>query len=150
MTTFFFIEMKKLIFNLIKLISLVLFCLIASFLVVLPLYFFSTNFSNLYTIVGISILLLTMIYFIVKICKNNSIKRNIVIALCTVIIISGLYTTFIFITQENRIMAIISLILTPMLCIFTSLITKIRSKNEKQTNFPFLYFVKFSCLWKCT
>ena len=123
--------MKKLIFNLIKLISLVLFCLIASFLVVLPLYFFSTRSSNLYTIVGISILLLTMIYFIVKICKNNSIKRNIVIALCTVIIISGLYTTFIFITQENRIMAIISLVLTPMLCIFTSLITKIRSKNEK-------------------
>lgn len=131
MTTFFFIEMKKLIFNLIKLISLVLFCLIASFLVVLPLYFFSTKSSNLYTIVGISILLLTMIYFIVKICKNNSIKRNIVIALCTVIIISGLYSTFIFITQENRIMAIISLVLTPMLCIFTSLITKIRSKNEK-------------------
>lgn len=123
--------MKKLIFNLIKLISLVLFCLIASFLVVLPLYFFSTKSSNLYTIVGISILLLTMIYFIVKICKNNSIKKNIVIALCTVIIISGLYTTFIFITQENRIMAIISLVLTPMLCIFTSLITKIRSKNEK-------------------
>ncbi|MBQ5647092.1 MAG: hypothetical protein IIV07_08505 [Treponema sp.] len=123
--------MKKLIFNLIKLISLVLFCLIASFLVVLPLYFFSTKSSNLYTIVGISILLLTMIYFIVKICKNNSIKRNIVIALCTVIIISGLYSTFIFITQENRIMAIISLVLTPMLCIFTSLITKIRSKNEK-------------------
>lgn len=131
MTTFFFIEMKKLIFNLIKLISLVLFCLIASFLVVLPLYFFSTKSSNLYTIVGISILLLTMIYFIVKICKNNSIKKNIVIALCTVIIISGLYSTFIFITQENRIMAIISLVLTPMLCIFTSLITKIRSKNEK-------------------
>ena len=131
MATFFFIEMKKLIFNLIKLISLVLFCLIASFLVVLPLYFFSTKSSNLYTIVGISILLLTMIYFIVKICKNNSMKRNIVIALCTVIIISGLYTTFIFITQENRIMAIISLVLTPMLCIFTSLITKIRSKNEK-------------------
>lgn len=131
MTTFFFIKMKKLIFNLIKLISLVLFCLIASFLVVLPLYFFSTKSSNLYTIVGISILLLTMIYFIVKICKNNSIKRNIVIALCTVIIISGLYTTFIFITQENRIMAIISLVLTPMLCIFTSLITKIRLKNEK-------------------
>lgn len=123
--------MKKLIFNLIKLISLVLFCLIASFLVVLPLYFFSTKSSNLYTVLGISILLLTMIYFIVKICKNNSIKRNIVIALCTVIIISGLYTTFIFITQENRIMAIISLVLTPMLCIFTSLITKIRSKNEK-------------------
>lgn len=123
--------MKKLIFNLIKLISLVLFCLIASFLVVLPLYFFSTKSSNLYTIVGISILLLTMIYFIVKICKNNSIKKNIIIALCTVIIISGLYTTFIFITQENRIMAIISLVLTPMLCIFTSLITKIRSKNEK-------------------
>lgn len=131
MTTFFFIEMKKLIFNLIKLISLVLFCLIASFLVVLPLYFFSTKSSNLYTIVGISILLLTMIYFIVKICKNNSIKKNIIIALCTVIIISGLYSTFIFITQENRIMAIISLVLTPMLCIFTSLITKIRSKNEK-------------------
>lgn len=131
MTTFFFIEMKKLIFNLIKLISLVLFCLIASFLVVLPLYFFSTKSSNLYTIVGISILLLTMIYFIVKICKNNSIKRNIIIALCTVIIISGLYSTFIFITQENRIMAIISLVLTPMLCIFTSLIAKIRSKNEK-------------------
>lgn len=131
MTTFFFIEMKKLIFNLIKLISLVLFCLIASFLVVLPLYFFSTRSSNLYTIVGISILLLTMIYFIVKICKNNSIKKNIIIALCTVIIISGLYSTFIFITQENRIMAIISLVLTPMLCIFTSLITKIRSKNEK-------------------
>lgn len=131
MTTFFFIEMKKLIFNLIKLISLVLFCLIASFLVVLPLYFFSTKSSNLYTIVGISILLLTMIYFIVKICKNNSAKKNIVIALCTFIIISGLYSTFIFITQENRIMAIISLVLTPMLCIFTSLITKIRSKNEK-------------------
>lgn len=131
MTTFFFIEMKKLIFNLIKLISLVLFCLIASFLVVLPLYFFSTKSSNLYTIVGISILLLSIVYFIVKICKNNSIKKNIVIALCTVIIISGLYTTFIFITQENRIMAIISLVLTPMLCIFTSLITKIRSKNEK-------------------
>lgn len=123
--------MKKLIFNLIKLISLVLFCLIASFLVVLPLYFFSTKSSSLYTVLGISILLLTMIYFIVKICKNNSIKRNIVIALCTVIIISGLYSTFIFITQENRIMAIISLVLTPMLCIFTSLITKIRSKNEK-------------------
>ena len=118
--------MKKLIFNLIKLISLVLFCLIASFLVVLPLYFFSTNFSNLYTIVGISILLLSIVYFIVKICKNNSIKKNIIITLCTVIIISGLYSTFIFITQENRIMAIISLILTPMLCIFTSLITKIR------------------------
>ena len=131
MTTFFFIEMKKLIFNLIKLISLVLFCLIASFLVVLPLYFFSTKSSNLYTIVGISILLLSIVYFIVKICKNNSIKKNIIIALCTVIIISGLYSTFIFITQENRIMAIISLILTPMLCIFTSLITKIRSKNEK-------------------
>lgn len=131
MTTFFFIEMKKLIFNLIKLISLVLFCLIASFLVVLPLYFFSTKSSNLYTIVGISILLLTMIYFIVTICKNNSIKKNIIITLCTVIIISGLYSTFIFITQENRIMAIISLVLTPMLCIFTSLITKIRSKNEK-------------------
>jgi hypothetical protein len=131
MTTFFFIEMKKLIFNLIKLISLVLFCLIASFLVVLPLYFFSTKSSNLYTIVGISIVLLSIVYFIVKICKNNSIKRNIIIALCTVIIISGLYTTFIFITQENRIMAIISLVLTPMLCIFTSLITKIRSKNEK-------------------
>ena len=131
MTTFFFIEMKKLIFNLIKLISLVLFCLIASFLVVLPLYFFSTKSSNLYTIVGISILLLTIVYFIVKICKNNSIKRNIIITLCTVIIISGLYSTFIFITQENRIMAIISLVLTPMLCIFTSLITKIRSKNEK-------------------
>ncbi len=131
MTTFFFIEMKKLIFNLIKLISLVLFCLIASFLVVLPLYFFSTKSSNLYTVLGISILLLTMIYFIVKICKNNSIKRNIVIALCTVIIISGLYSTFIFITQENRIMAIISLVLTPMLCIFTSLIAKIRLKNEK-------------------
>ncbi|MEE1059265.1 MAG: hypothetical protein U0K92_07775 [Treponema sp.] len=123
--------MKKLIFNLIKLISLVLFCLIASFLVVLPLYFFSTKSSNLYTIVGISILLLSIVYFIVKICKNNSAKKNIVIALCTVIIISGLYSTFIFITQENRIMAIISLILTPMLCIFTSLITKIRSKNEK-------------------
>ena len=131
MTTFFFIQMKKLIFNLIKLISLVLFCLIAYFLVVLPLYFFSTKSSNLYTIVGISILLLTMIYFIVKICKNNSIKRNIIITLCTFIIISGLYSTFIFITQENRIMAIISLVLTPMLCIFTSLITKIRSKNEK-------------------
>ena len=131
MTTFFFIEMKKLIFNLIKLISLVLFCLIASFLVVLPLYFFSTKSSNLYTIVGISIVLLSIVYFIVKICKNNSIKRNIIIALCTVIIISGLYSTFIFITQENRIMAIISLVLTPMLCIFTSLITKIRSKNEK-------------------
>ena len=123
--------MKKLIFNLIKLISLVLFCLIASFLVVLPLYFFSTKSSNLYTIVGISILLLTMIYFIVKICKNNSIKRNIIITLCTFIIISGLYSTFIFITQENRIMAIISLILTPTLSILTSLITKIRSKNEK-------------------
>lgn len=123
--------MKKLIFNLIKLISLVLFCLIASFLVVLPLYFFSTKSSNLYTIVGISILLLTIVYFIVKICKNNSAKKNIVIALCTFIIISGLYSTFIFITQENRIMAIISLVLTPMLCIFTSLITKIRSKNEK-------------------
>lgn len=131
MTTFFFIEMKKLIFNLIKLISLVLFCLIASFLVVLPLYFFSTKSSNLYTIVGISILLLSIVYFIVKICKNNSIKRNIIIALCTVIIISGLYTTFIFITQENRIMAIFSLILTPTLSILTSLITKIRSKNEK-------------------
>lgn len=123
--------MKKLIFNLIKLISLVLFCLIASFLVVLPLYFFSTKSSNLYTIVGISILLLSIVYFIVKICKNNSIKRNIIITLCTFIIISGLYSTFIFITQENRIMAIISLVLTPMLCIFTSLITKIRSKNEK-------------------
>ena len=123
--------MKKLIFNLIKLISLVLFCLIASFLVVLPLYFFSTKSSNLYTIVGISILLLTMIYFIVKICKNNSTKKNIIIALCTVIIISGLYSTFIFITQENRIMAIISLVLTPTLSILTSLITKIRSKNEK-------------------
>ena len=123
--------MKKLIFNLIKLISLVLFCLIASFLVVLPLYFFSTKSSNLYTIVGISIVLLSIVYFIVKICKNNSAKKNIVIALCTVIIISGLYSTFIFITQENRIMAIISLVLTPMLCIFTSLITKIRSKNEK-------------------
>ena len=131
MTTFFFIEMKKLIFNLIKLISLVLFCLIASFLVVLPLYFFSTNFSNLYTIVGISIVLLSIVYFIVKICKNNSAKKNIIITLCTVIIISGLYSTFIFITQENRIMAIISLVLTPMLCIFTSLITKIRSNNEK-------------------
>jgi hypothetical protein len=131
MTTFFFIEMKKLIFNLIKLISLVLFCLIASFLVVLPLYFFSTKSSNLYTIVGISIVLLSIVYFIVKICKNNSIKKNIIITLCTVIIISGLYSTFIFITQENRIMAIISLVLTPMLCIFTSLITKIRSKNEK-------------------
>lgn len=131
MTTFFFIEMKKLIFNLIKLISLVLFCLIASFLVVLPLYFFSTKSSNLYTIVGISILLLSIVYFIVKICKNNSAKKNIVIALCTVIIISGLYSTFIFITQENRIMAIISLILTPTLSILTSLITKIRSKNEK-------------------
>ena len=123
--------MKKLIFNLIKLISLVLFCLIASFLVVLPLYFFSTKSSNLYTIVGISILLLSIAYFIVKICKNNSIKKNIIITLCTVIIISGLYSTFIFITQENRIMAIISLVLTPLLCIFTSLITKIRSKNEK-------------------
>lgn len=123
--------MKKLIFNLIKLISLVLFCLIASFLVVLPLYFFSTKSSNLYTIVGISIVLLSIVYFIVKICKNNSIKKNIIITLCTVIIISGLYSTFIFITQENRIMAIISLVLTPMLCIFTSLITKIRSKNEK-------------------
>lgn len=131
MTTFFFIEMKKLIFNLIKLISLVLFCLIASFLVVLPLYFFSTKSSNLYTVLGISIVLLSIVYFIVKICKNNSIKRNIIITLCTVIIISGLYSTFIFITQENRIMAIISLVLTPMLCIFTSLITKIRSKNEK-------------------
>ena len=131
MTTFFFIEMKKLIFNLIKLISLVLFCLIASFLVVLPLYFFSTKSSNLYTIVGISILLLSIVYFIVKICKNNSIKKNIIIALCTVIIISGLYSTFIFITQENRIMAIISLVLTPTLSILTSLITKIRSKNEK-------------------
>ena len=123
--------MKKIIFNLIKLISLVLFCLIASFLVVLPLYFFSTKSSNLYTIVGISIVLLSIVYFIVKICKNNSIKKNIIIALCTVIIIIGLYSTFIFITQENRIMAIISLVLTPMLCIFTSLITKIRSKNEK-------------------
>lgn len=123
--------MKKLIFNLIKLISLVLFCLIASFLVVLPLYFFSTKSSNLYTVLGISIVLLSIVYFIVKICKNNSIKKNIIITLCTVIIISGLYSTFIFITQENRIMAIISLILTPMLCIFTSLITKIRSKNEK-------------------
>lgn len=123
--------MKKLFFNLIKLISLVLFCLIASIIVVCPLYFFSTNFSNLYTIVGISILLLTMIYFIVTICKNNSAKKNIVIALCTFIIISGLYTTFIFITQENRIMAIISLILTPTLSILTSLITKIRLKNEK-------------------
>ena len=123
--------MKKLIFNLIKLISLVLFCLIASFLVVLPLYFFSTKSSNLYTVLGISIVLLSIVYFIVKICKNNSIKKNIIITLCTVIIISGLYTTFIFITQENRIMAIISLVLTPMLCIFTSLITKIRSKNEK-------------------
>lgn len=131
MTTFFFIEMKKLIFNLIKLISLVLFCLIASFLVVLPLYFFSTKSSNLYTVLGISIVLLSIVYFIVKICKNNSIKKNIIIALCTVIIISGLYSTFIFITQENRIMAIISFVLTPMLCIFTSLITKIRSKNEK-------------------
>lgn len=131
MTTFFFIEMKKLIFNLIKLISLVLFCLIASFLVVLPLYFFSTKSSSLYTVLGISIVLLSIVYFIVKICKNNSIKKNSIIALCTVIIISGLYTTFIFITQENRIMAIISLVLTPMLCIFTSLITKIRSKNEK-------------------
>ncbi len=123
--------MKKIIFNLIKLISLVLFCLIASFLVVLPLYFFSTKSSNLYTVLGISIVLLSIVYFIVKICKNNSIKKNIIIALCTVIIISGLYSTFIFITQENRIMAIISLVLTPMLCIFTSLITKIRSKNEK-------------------
>lgn len=131
MTTFFFIEMKKLIFNLIKLISLVLFCLIASFLVVLPLYFFSTKSSNLYTIVGISILLLSIVYFIVKICKNNSIKKNIIITLCTVIIISGLYSTFIFITQENRIMAIISLVLTPTLSILTSLITKIRLKNEK-------------------
>ena len=131
MTTFFFIQMKKLIFNLIKLISLVLFCLIASFLVVLPLYFFSTKSSNLYTVLGISIVLLSIVYFIVKICKNNSIKKNIIITLCTVIIISGLYSTFIFITQENRIMAIISLVLTPMLCIFTSLITKIRSKNEK-------------------
>lgn len=123
--------MKKIIFNLIKLISLVLFCLIASFLVVLPLYFFSTKSSNLYTVLGISIVLLSIVYFIVKICKNNSIKKNIIIALCTVIIISGLYSTFIFITQENRIMAIISLVLTPMLCIFTSLITKFRSKNEK-------------------
>lgn len=123
--------MKKLIFNLIKLISLVLFCLIASFLVVLPLYFFSTKSSNLYTVLGISILLLSIVYFIVKICKNNSAKKNIVIALCTFIIISGLYSTFIFITQENRIMAIISLILTPTLSILTSLITKIRSKNEK-------------------
>lgn len=123
--------MKKIIFNLIKLISLILFCLIASFLVVLPLYFFSTKSSNLYTVLGISIVLLSIVYFIVKICKNNSIKKNIIIALCTVIIISGLYSTFIFITQENRIMAIISLVLTPMLCIFTSLITKIRSKNEK-------------------
>ncbi|MBP3561019.1 MAG: hypothetical protein J6J67_00790 [Treponema sp.] len=123
--------MKRIIFNLIKLISLVLFCLIASFLVVLPLYFFSTKSSNLYTVLGISIVLLSIVYFIVKICKNNSIKKNIIIALCTVIIISGLYSTFIFITQENRIMAIISLVLTPMLCIFTSLITKIRSKNEK-------------------
>lgn len=127
----FFIKMKKIIFNLIKLISLVLFCLIASFLVVLPLYFFSTKSSNLYTVLGISIVLLSIVYFIVKICKNNSIKKNIIIALCAVIIISGLYSTFIFITQENRIMAIISLVLTPMLCIFTSLITKIRSKNEK-------------------
>jgi hypothetical protein len=123
--------MKKLIFNLIKLISLVLFCLIASFLVVLPLYFFSTKSSNLYTVLGISIVLLSIVYFIVKICKNNSIKKNIIITLCTVIIISGLYSTFIFITQENRIMAIISLVLTPMLCIFTSLIAKIRLKNEK-------------------
>lgn len=123
--------MKKIIFNLIKLISLVLFCLIASFLVVLPLYFFSTKSSNLYTVLGISIVLLSIVYFIVKICKNNSIKKNIIIALCTVIIISGLYSTFIFITQENRIMAIISLVLTPILCVFTSLITKIRSKNEK-------------------
>lgn len=123
--------MKRIIFNLIKLISLVLFCLIASFLVVLPLYFFSTKSSNLYTVLGIAIVLLSIVYFIVKICKNNSIKKNIIIALCTVIIISGLYSTFIFITQENRIMAIISLVLTPMLCIFTSLITKIRSKNEK-------------------
>lgn len=123
--------MKRIIFNLIKLISLVLFCLIAAFLVVLPLYFFSTKSSNLYTVLGISIVLLSIVYFIVKICKNNSIKKNIIIALCTVIIISGLYSTFIFITQENRIMAIISLVLTPMLCIFTSLITKIRSKNEK-------------------
>lgn len=123
--------MKKIIFNLIKLISLVLFCLITSFLVVLPLYFFSTKSSNLYTVLGISIVLLSIVYFIVKICKNNSIKKNIIIALCTVIIISGLYSTFIFITQENRIMAIISLVLTPMLCVFTSLITKIRSKNEK-------------------
>lgn len=123
--------MKKIIFNLIKLISLVLFCLIASILVVLPLYFFSTKSSNLYTVLGISIVLLSIVYFIVKICKNNSIKKNIIIALCTVIIISGLYSTFIFITQENRIMAIISLVLTPMLCVFTSLITKIRSKNEK-------------------
>lgn len=123
--------MKKIIFNLIKLISLVLFCLIASFLVVLPLYFFSTKSSNLYTVLGISIVLLSIVYFIVKICKNNSIKKNIIIALCTVIIIIGLYSTFIFITQENRIMAIISLVLTPMLCVFTSLITKIRSKNEK-------------------
>lgn len=123
--------MKKIIFNLIKLISLVLFCLIASFLVVLPLYFFSAKSSNLYTVLGISIVLLSIVYFIVKICKNNSIKKNIIIALCTVIIISGLYSTFIFITQENRIMAIISLVLTPMLCVFTSLITKIRSKNEK-------------------
>lgn len=123
--------MKKIIFNLIKIISLVLFCLIASFLVVLPLYFFSTKSSNLYTVLGIAIVLLSIVYFIVKICKNNSIKKNIIIALCTVIIISGLYSTFIFITQENRIMAIISLVLTPMLCVFTSLITKIRSKNEK-------------------
>ena len=123
--------MKKLIFNLIKLISLVLFCLIASFLVVLPLYFFSTKSSNLYTVLGISIVLLSIVYFIVKICKNNSIKKNIIITLCTVIIISGLYSTFIFITQENRIMAIISLVLTPTLSILTSLITKIRSKNEK-------------------
>lgn len=123
--------MKRIIFNLIKLISLVLFCLIASFLVVLPLYFFSAKSSNLYTVLGISIVLLSIVYFIVKICKNNSIKKNIIIALCTVIIISGLYSTFIFITQENRIMAIISLVLTPMLCVFTSLITKIRSKNEK-------------------
>ena len=127
----FFIKMKKIIFNLIKLISLVLFCLIASFLVVLPLYFFSTKSSNLYTVLGISIVLLSIVYFIVKICKNNSIKKYIIIALFAVIIISGLYSTFIFITQENRIMAIISLVLTPMLCIFTSLITKIRSKNEK-------------------
>lgn len=123
--------MKKILFNLIKLISLVLFCLFASIFVVFPLYFFSTNFSNLYTIIGISILLLSIIYLILKICKNNSAKKNIIIALQTFIIIGGLYITFIFITQENRIISIISLILTIALCFLTSLLTKIRLKNEK-------------------